>query len=500
MLLHIPREIFLKELGHYFYKKYTHRLQVLQTLPAFQHWPIGKLRFLCQVLYERTVHLGNPIAKENKNVENRFFVNILRRGHIRIDKTINPLKNGPQQLQLCMLSPGSILFEPKLVQHSLEHMIEAAKIDRGENSTVRWTFSAFAQTSVLLWCISRHTYYNIDVNTSETLFADLEQCKIQVPPMSVLEQCRLQQEEWSTFKARSLVDVYSKMSDQNRKKLAKNSQKNEKLLATEHGIDQRQMEQFMMDTPMFEHQNEYLNTNFKELSRGGQQRRRVPSTEEIPAMVLYDRRRRLLSKGDDSTSRGSEAKETELQYTSCNDKRAVSAQRKRRQFNAALQCGQALTPKQRAEMRGGSMLPMTTTSTTTTRSTTRSIPTVQELLDTQPFVQNCNATINSLQHGLINTAHLQSKIEGHKYTYRVPTCMGMYAEGKGRWSPVVPNRRKLASGSGSSGGGATCGSPLKAMRTSRIRVPPSVDETHAMYHGGQSEIIKRGRLKVKHHF
>ena len=213
-------------------------------------------------------------------------------------------------------------------------------------------------------------------------------------------------------------------------------------------------------------------------------------------MILYDRRRHLLSKGDDSKSRGSEAKETELLYTSCNDKRAVSAQRKRRQFNAALQHGHALTQKQRAEMRGGSILPMTTT-TSTTRSTTRSIPNVQELLDTQPFVQNCNATINSLQHGLINTAHLQFKIEGHKYTYRVPTCMGMYAEGKGR-SPVVL-RRKLASGSGSSGG-ATCGSPLKTMRTSRIRVLPSVEDSHAMYHGGQSEIIKRGKLKVKHHF
>ena len=402
-LLHIPREIFVQELGYYFRAKYEKRLSVLRACPAFKNWPLAKLKFVAQVIHERTVRLGDPVAKEGNNVETKFFINLLRRGQMRIDKklfktknekstasestTIEPASNVrksffsgfnhnkhvllKKQLSLCVLSPGSILFEPKLVEGTLAKNIEASKIDRAENSTVRWTFSAIASTSCLLWSISRHTFYNIDAHDPKSLvlLQDMQKCTIRIPPMNALLATYYQQENWKKYKVRHLVDVYSNMSIENRKKLHTVSDKNTALKNKEKKQANDIIEKYMMDTPIFENESVYLKDQFHELSAAKQQsggkvgnrrRRRLSSgsTGSSPGKAavedfldLHDRRRRLLSKGDTGDNEIEPSNATHQQMDGVHQhERAVSALRKRRTFDVALRQGCELTNHYRSRL------------------------------------------------------------------------------------------------------------------------------------------------------
>ena len=242
-LLSISKELFIRELGPVYLRKYQDRLRVLKQNKAFSSWPESKMKFLAQTIYEKSVHLGDAIACEGDNVENKYFLMLLIRGHVRVDKQIFgetteikkkkkksqylPTKEDavkPQTvlekapLHLCVLSPGSLIFEPRLVSGTLEHMIEAAKIDRGIHSTTRWSSSYVAKTSVRLWCISRHTYLNIPAS-AEHLITDLRRFKIKIPSRQVLLASHRQQEKWSKFKARQMIDTYSAMEFKNRQKL-----------------------------------------------------------------------------------------------------------------------------------------------------------------------------------------------------------------------------------------------------------------------------------------
>jgi CRP-like cAMP-binding protein len=466
MVLHIPRETFITNLGPYFHRKYQERLSILRIHPAFKNWPLSKLKFICQVLCERTVQFGGEVASEGKNIKNKYFINILRRGQIRIDIKLSDQNNKQlKDLSLCVLSPGSIVFEPKLVNGTLEKNIEASKIDRGENSTVRWSYTAVAKTSVLLWCISRHTFYNLDGNdrNSLVLLKDLQSCVLKIPKMNVLLATYYQQENWKKYKVRHLIDVYSSMSDNHRKKLTAISQRNQALQNKEYQNDVKVLENYMMDTPIFEHESKFLKQKLSPLKKGRAFSK--DGIEENIKISLFDRRRRLLSKGGiiDEEEKESNNHNVDIHQ----NKRAISARRKRNNYNLALKYGTTLTGAQCIKLSHEgrtNVLCRAKVSVDQSQHSITFIPAVDDLLSTQPFVEGIGESINSNVSGLLSTANLKTRIESNKYTYRVPSVMKNYKEDERKGTcmikraPVVPKRQ----------GKKTKNSPLMRRKNNKI--------------------------------
>ena len=86
LLLRLDRNIFLSELGPFFQKIYLERYLFLRSMKTFQCWSNIQLKLFAQLISERTVHYGDPIASEGNNIQNNYFLQILRRGHVRVEK------------------------------------------------------------------------------------------------------------------------------------------------------------------------------------------------------------------------------------------------------------------------------------------------------------------------------------------------------------------------------------------------------------------------------
>ncbi len=534
-LLHIPRETFIRELGPFYNAKYTHRLKILNKCPAFTSWPQSKIKFISQVLYERTVHLGDAIASEGDNVENKYFLMILRRGQVRVDKHIfgketaakkkkksqfnktddtkntDAKEDKEKPLHLCVLSPGSMIFEPRLVQKSLtlEQMVEAAKIDRGEHSTTRWSCSFIAKTSVRLWCISRHTYFNIPPD-SEHLIHAIRNCIIKLPSRNVLLAAHCQEEKWSKFKARQLIDIYSEMDSNHRNKLLLVAKRNVILNDKEHHECMVRMEKEMgKGGEVFIHNSQYLNTNHannttkdkkdkKDVTNKSKNRATSVSSysDALKGVLdLSNLKENLMSKSLSKQHDGSieYASHEEDRHVEESDSRPASARRRRGEVNVALIKGTDLSLDQRALLiRSGRE--------NRDRLQTSSIQGIDNLSTVQPFVQGTHASLNNLKRGMLQTGYLGGLIEGNIYTYRVPSVIGNNGEnGRKKKSIASSTRNKRLSNDYTTFSRPSFGNSLSSMQrsmreSSRIRHVQTADEKDAMYHGGSKEMRERGKI------
>jgi CRP-like cAMP-binding protein len=486
-LLYIPAELFLQTLGDRFRAKYVSRYEFLRKLDAFKHWPEPSLRTMAQVVHERTVHMDELVAEENSQVDNRDFLQILFRGHVRLEKkcVLNNNDNTEAVLPLLKLRPGSLIFEPKLTKGELDDLIENCKLDRGANSTTRWSFSTVAETSCRIFAISRHTFFNF-VN-DQSMVDDLHACQIRIPSPRLIAESYLRQKKWSEYRARTLVDIYSEMPAKKRDRLIETVAANKALQNTERIRAINNIVQ-NLDTAKYtststidtmkgapastEEKNKSIKSSkngdestgprvasqssrassrgsrgsnrsrrgarsrTRSSSRGNRSRANTANDDGFGGvmdilglkedMILKTFKKRRPVVASDSEIMATDIAQPAFGMLEDMSVRAVEARKRAQHFSEALRVGPLSTASDRARLvRDGGDHPVVSVH----HSPVADQLTEDDMRVTEPYVDQHFSHLNTFHEGLVRTALLNRLVEGKKVPhYRVPSIMGHHTK------------------------------------------------------------------------
>ena len=484
-LLYLPADVFLATLGNHFSALFKRRFDFLSQLEAFRHWPKKALKTVSQVIHERFIPLGEGVTLEGTQVDNRDFLQILYKGHIHVEKKVNLGIGGKKEtvvLPLLKLKPGSLIFEPRLMEGSLEDLIESCKLDRGENSTTRWSFSTVADTACQIWTVSRHTFFN-QLNL-QSIVDELYKCHIQVPPSSILAEIYLRQQKWSEYRARTLVDIYSELPETKRKHI-KNIVHHNILLQDEERSASIQKIVQNLNAAEYKTRN-ILDANQQQKSS----RKRSSSTSRNSSRArsrsnTSSRRSRFLSRDALAQSRKGEHSRIQVEdmldtwglkedvilksfrkqkrcpsidkkYTFTNvlnstknmhetkEVRAQSARRRRAQFTEALTIGPMSTQSDRRHLVRKGCSSLILAQEFGQSADTTPCCTEEGVVATKPFVADQFSSLNTLNEGLIRSALLNRLVEGKASPqYRVPSVMGHHKVSTPRAKPSPPSTRVI---------------------------------------------------------